>query len=75
MIEQPNQCIEEEDIMTTPKHCPGFESFKALKSFMCNCPNCGKEVEIFSDEFDRAHACSGCNQQIDFTQCKLEGTS
>ena len=39
--------------MTTPKHCPGFESFKTLQSFMCKCDNCGVEVEIFSDEFDK----------------------
>lgn len=58
---------------TTPQHCPGFQSFKTLKSFTCKCPNCGQEEEIFSDEFDRAHVCRGCHQEIDFTQCKLEG--
>jgi len=61
--------------MTTPMHCPGFESFKTLKSFTCKCPECGNEVEIFSDEFDRPHVCDACNQQIDFTQCKLEGSA
>ena len=61
--------------MSTPQHCPGFQNFKTLTSFTCKCPNCGQEVEIFSDEFDRAHACSGCNEQIDFTQCKLEGAA
>ncbi|MEA1949441.1 MAG: hypothetical protein U9N83_19345 [Thermodesulfobacteriota bacterium] len=59
--------------MSTPKHCPGFQNFKTLTSFSCKCPNCGQEVEIFSDEFDRTHTCSGCNQEIDFTQCQLEG--
>jgi len=43
--------------MNIPRHCPGFEEFKDLKSFVCKCPNCGKKVEIFSDEFDRKHTC------------------
>jgi len=58
--------------MTTPQHCPGYEQFKSLKSFSCKCPNCRKEVEIFSDEFNKKHVCKGCNKEIDFTQCKLE---
>jgi uncharacterized protein (DUF983 family) len=59
--------------MSTPQHCPGFTDLKHLKSFTCKCPNCGKEKEIFSDEFDRTHRCSGCGQEIDFTQCSLSG--
>jgi hypothetical protein len=59
--------------MSTPKHCPGFEQFKGLKSFTCKCPNCAKEVEIFSDEFDKKHICRGCHQEIDFTKCTLIG--
>ena len=59
--------------MSTPKHCPGYTNFKNLKSFSCKCPGCGKEKEIFSDEFDREHTCSGCGQPIDFAQCTLEG--
>ena len=59
--------------MTTPRHCPGFEQFKSLKSFTCKCPGCGQAQEIFSDEFDKAHVCEGCGEQIDFTQCTLEG--
>lgn len=58
-----------------PRHCPGFENFKHLKSFSCKCPNCGKEIEIFSDEFDKEHTCSGCNQKIEFSKCSLEGTA
>jgi uncharacterized protein (DUF983 family) len=58
--------------MTTPQHCPGFNDIKNLKSFICKCPNCGKEKEIFSDEFNRTHICAGCSKEIDFTQCKLE---
>jgi len=58
--------------MTTPQHCPGFEQMRYLKSFVCKCPNCGREAEIFSDEFDKNHFCKGCRQQIDFTKCTLE---
>ncbi len=58
---------------TTPTHCPGFDDFKHLKSFICKCPNCGKEKEIFSDEFERKHTCTQCHQEIDFTKCSIEG--
>ncbi len=59
---------------TTPAHCPGFQAFRNLSSFSCKCPKCGKENEIFSDEFDRPHKCSGCREPIDFTQCTIEAT-
>jgi uncharacterized protein (DUF983 family) len=58
--------------MSTPMHCPGFEANKNLTSFTCKCPNCGKEKEIFSDEFDRPHTCSGCGKEMDFTVCSIE---
>jgi uncharacterized protein (DUF983 family) len=58
--------------MTTPQHCPGFRDLKNLKSFICKCPSCGKEKEIFSDEFSRAHTCTGCGEEIDFTKCTPE---
>lgn len=58
--------------MNTPRHCPGFESFKNLKAVICRCPNCGAEKEIFSDEFDKRHICPGCRQEIDFSRCQLE---
>ncbi|MBU1275637.1 MAG: hypothetical protein KJ720_09700 [Proteobacteria bacterium] len=58
--------------MTTPRHCPGFEANKSLKSFICKCPSCGKEKEVFSDEFDKEHYCRGCSQKIDFSKCTLE---
>ena len=61
--------------MTTPKHCPGFESFKDLSSFLCKCPECGKEKEIFSDEFNKEQVCAGCGKEIDFTKCTLEGSA
>ena len=66
--------IRREAIMTTPRHCPGFEDLKNLKAFICKCPNCGKEKEIFSDEFDKRHVCSGCGQEIDFTKCSIEAS-
>jgi uncharacterized protein (DUF983 family) len=61
--------------MKTPAHCPGYESFKNLSSFVCKCPECGKEKEIFSDEFNRSHICAGCNKEIDFSKCTMEGSA
>ncbi len=58
--------------MTTPMHCPGFETFKNLEVFICKCPQCGTEKEIFSDEFNREHICRKCRQPIDFKQCTWE---
>jgi hypothetical protein len=65
--------MEKANIMTTPQHCPGFHELKHLKSFKCKCVSCGKEKEIFSDEFDKTHICSECGNEIDFSQCSLEG--
>ncbi|MBU2489828.1 MAG: hypothetical protein KKA60_10605 [Proteobacteria bacterium] len=61
------------DQTTTPQHCPGFQDFRNLSSFVCKCPGCGKEKEIFSDEFNKPQTCKGCDKPIDFTQCSLEG--
>jgi hypothetical protein len=61
--------------MTIPRHCPGFEQFKDLKAFVCSCPSCGKEMEIFSDEFDRKHVCKGCRKEVDFTKCTLRASA
>jgi hypothetical protein len=61
------------DTTSTPQHCPGYANFKTLKSFTCECPKCGQVKEIFSDEFDRPHTCTKCNEPIDFSQCHLEG--
>jgi len=58
--------------MSTPQHCPGFEQFKNLQSFSCKCPECGKEKEIFSDEFDKKHVCSKCGKEMDFTRCSID---
>jgi hypothetical protein len=64
----------EENRMNTPSsHCPGFESFRNLKSFVCKCHSCGAEKEIFSDEFSREHICNKCKKPIDFKQCAYEG--
>ena len=57
---------------TTPRHCPGLEANKSLSVFTFNCPNCGHERELFSDEFDKSHICKKCHQEIDFTKVKLE---
>jgi len=58
--------------MSTPLHCPGFEQMKRLQSFACKCPQCGAEVEVFSDEFDKPRKCGACKAQIDFSQCALD---
>lgn len=59
---------------TTPMHCPGFEAHKELRSFMCKCPGCGKENEVFSDEFDKPRKCSGCKEWIDFSKCEISAS-
>ncbi len=60
--------------MTTPENCPGFHNFPDLKSFLCKCPSCSKEIEIFSSEFDKEHVCKACGEKIDFTQCTIYGS-
>ena len=51
-----------------------FEVFQSISEDALKiCPECGKEKEIFSDEFERSHQCNGCGKEIDFTQCKLAG--
>ncbi|OGP64033.1 MAG: hypothetical protein A2169_09035 [Deltaproteobacteria bacterium RBG_13_47_9] len=59
--------------MSAPRHCPGFGQYRDLKSFVCKCPHCGRETEIFSDEFDKEYTCKGCHEKIDFTKCTLYG--
>lgn len=54
----------------TPLHCPGFEQFKNLESFLCKCPECDEEKEIFSDEFNKTHTCGKCGKEIDFSRCE-----
>jgi uncharacterized protein (DUF983 family) len=59
---------------STPQHCPGFEAHKSLSAFTCNCPECGEELEIFSDEFDKPHTCPSCGKPVDFTKCTLDAS-
>jgi predicted RNA-binding Zn-ribbon protein involved in translation (DUF1610 family) len=59
---------------STPRHCPGFEGLKGLSAFTCKCPECGNEIEIFSDEFDRSHTCRKCKSPVDFSKCSLEAS-
>lgn len=61
--------------LSTPAHCPGFQELRNLSAFTCRCPECGKEKEIFSDEFDRSHTCSQCGKPIDFKKCSIESTA
>ncbi len=60
--------------MATPQHCPGFEHFKHLQSITCRCPNCNKENEIFSDEYNKKKKCSKCGELIDFTKAEQVNT-
>ncbi len=62
-------------MINTPKSCPGWEQFKNLSSVECKCPECGKEREIFSDEFGKEHICRGCGKPIDFTRCAIGGNA
>lgn len=61
--------------VSTPAHCPGFQELRNLSAFTCKCSECGKEIEIFSDEFDRPHRCKGCGQMIDFSRCSIESSA
>ncbi len=61
------------DNASTPQHCPGYADFKNLKALVCKCTKCGQEKEIFSDEFDRPHACSACGEAINFAECEVAG--
>jgi len=60
---------------STPMHCPGLQANKNLSSFICKCPGCGKEKEIFSDEFEKSHICKGCGKPIDFSKCSADAGS
>jgi len=54
------------------QHCPGFESNKALAEIKIKCPDCGVEMEIFSDEMDKKITCVGCGIQLDPKKCKVD---
>ncbi len=57
---------------TTPRHCPGWETFRNLKAFVCTCTHCGASKEIFSDEFDKPHKCPRCGKSIDYSSCQYD---
>ncbi len=54
------------------QHCPGFESNKSLAAVKIKCPECGLEIEVFSDEMDKKVTCVGCNVQLDPAECKVD---
>jgi hypothetical protein len=56
----------------TSQHCPGYQTNKNLKTFMCKCASCGQEKEIFSDEMDKVHTCA-CGAKLDFNKCHIDG--
>jgi ribosomal protein S27E len=53
----------------TDQHCPGFESNKSLNAVKVKCPDCGKEIEIFSDEMDKKVKCPACSAMVDPKAC------
>lgn len=61
--------------MTDAKHCPGFEQNKSLKTYLCKCPKCGDEIEVFSDELDKKRTCGKCGGKIDVGQCVVDGAA
>ena len=48
--------------------CPGLEQTLAVVPEELPCPNCGKEIEIWSDE--KKGKCSTCNKMVDPRQPK-----
>ncbi len=59
--------------MTDTQRCPGKELNKTLQSYICKCPECGKENEIFSDELNKTQKCTACGVVLDTSQCTLDG--
>ncbi len=49
----------------TGQHCPGFEANKALNEVKVVCPECGKEMELFSDELEKHVKCPACKASFD----------
>lgn len=56
----------------TDQHCPGFESNKSLSEIKVKCPDCGQEIEVFSDEANKKIKCSGCGTMIDAAACRVD---
>lgn len=55
----------------TDQHCPGFESNKSLNEVKLKCPDCGKVVDIFSDEANKKIKCPACSTMIDPKTCTI----
>ena len=53
----------------TDQHCPGFESNKTLNEVTVKCPDCGKEIAIFSDELTKKVKCPACNCMFEPKAC------
>ncbi len=49
----------------TDQHCPGFETNKTLSEVKVTCPECGKELELFSDELEKNVKCPACKVSFD----------
>jgi hypothetical protein len=56
---------------TRISYSPGHKPFQGVSNF----PNCGKEIEIFSDEFDKKHVCRDCHMEVDFGKCSLRASA
>ena len=52
------------------QHCPGFESNKSLSEVKVTCPDCGTEVEVFSDEVEKTVKCPACGTSFDPKQAQ-----
>lgn len=46
------------------QHCPGFEANKTLNAVKLKCPECGRLIEIFSDEMEKVVKCPECGTKI-----------
>ena len=53
----------------TDQHCPGFESNKKLSAVELKCPDCGKKIEVFSDELEKQIKCPACGASVDPKVC------
>jgi ribosomal protein S27E len=57
--------------MTDQQHCPGFESSKSLSEVKVKCPECGVEMEIFSDELEKTTKCTACGAGFEPKECRI----
>ena len=59
-------------ITVTPLHCPGLQANKNLSSFICKCPNCGKDVTAGWNT-DDSLVCPDCKDKISEEQKTILG--